>query len=90
MTQYYFIPPTVDEGPAGDNRLFWRYKITRADTVIKNADNTYSHYRAPGVEQLAPGTVFYQGGHIYPIDEGERQNLIAQGYSSQIVTEEQL
>ena len=90
MTQYYFIPPTVDEGPAGDNRLFWRYKLTRADTVIKNADNTYSHYRAPGIEQLAPGTVFYQGGHIYPIDEGERQNLIAQGYSSQIVTEGEL
>jgi hypothetical protein len=86
VTQYYFIPPTVDEGPAGDNRLFWRYKITRADTVIKNADGSYSHYRAPGIDQLEAAEVFYQGGHIYPISEGERENLIKYGYSSQIVT----
>jgi len=86
VTQYYFIPPTVDEGPAGDDRLFYRYKLTRADTVIKNPDGSYSHYRAPGIDQLEAAERFYQGGHIYPIDEGERQNLIKYGYSSQIVT----
>ena len=90
MTQYYFIPPTVDEGPAGDNRLFWRYKITRADTVIKEQDGSYKHYRAPGIDQLEGAQRFYQGGHIYPITESERQDLINYGYASQIVTGDQL
>lgn len=85
---YYFTPPTVDEGPAGDNRLFWRYKITRADTVIGYADGSYDHFRTPGIEQLENARVFYQGGHKNLIkDEAERLNLIANGYAAYITEE---
>jgi hypothetical protein len=82
---YYFTPPTVDEGPAGDNRLFWRYKLTRADTVIGYDDGSYDHFRTPGLEQLEAARVFYQGGHKTIIkDEAERLNLIANGYAAYI------
>ena len=81
---YYFTPPTVDEGPAGDNRLFWRYKLTRADTVIKNADGSYDHFRTPGVEQLETATLFFQGGHKTEISSSERLSLIAAGYGDYI------
>ena len=81
---YYFTPPTVEEGPAGGSRLFWRFRLTRADTVLLNQDGTYSHYRSPGVEELEAAVCFYQGGHIYPITSEERTSLIAGGYGANI------
>jgi len=41
-----FLPPTVDEGPAGGGRLFSRYKITRGESVVKNGA-TYTRVRTP-------------------------------------------
>jgi hypothetical protein len=81
---YYFTPPTVEEGPAGGGRLFFRYRINRADTVLLNQDGTYSHYRSPGIEELEAAVRFYQGGHIYPITSAERASLIAGGYGPNI------
>ena len=84
---YYFTPPTVEEGPAGDSRLFWRYRLNRADTVLLNSNGTYSHFRSPGIEELEAAVRFYQGGHIYPITETERASLIAGGYGPNITEE---
>ncbi len=84
---YYFTPPTVEEGPAGMNRLFWRYRLNRADTVLLNQDGTYSHYRSPGIEELEAAVRFYQGGHIYPITSEERTSLINGGYGANITEE---
>ena len=81
---YYFTPPTVEEGPAGGGRLFFRYRINRADTVLLNADGSYSQYRSPGIEELEAAVQFYQGGHIYEITEAERTSLIAGGYGPNI------
>jgi hypothetical protein len=81
---YYFSPPTVDEGPAGDSRLMWRYKITRADTIIRNGDGSYSSYRAPGIDQLENASHFYQGGHIYPLTTQEYTDLTNAGYGAYI------
>ena len=84
---YYFIPPTVEEGPAGDSRLFWRYRLNRADTVLLNSDGSYSHFRSPGIEELEAAVRFYQGGHKYEITSAERASLIAGGYGPNITEE---
>lgn len=84
---YYFTPPTVEEGPAGMSRLFWRYRLNRADTVLLNQDGSYSHYRSPGIEELNEAVRYYQGGHIYQITEEERTSLIAGGYGPYITEE---
>ena len=34
---YYFLPPTVAEGPAGGGPLFFRYKLTRANSVLQRS-----------------------------------------------------
>lgn len=84
---YYFTPPTVEEGPAGGGALFFRYRINRADTVIKTLQGTYYSVRTPGIDELEDATLFYQGGHKYPITSQERTNLINAGYSAGITEE---
>jgi hypothetical protein len=32
---YRFTTPTISEGPAGEGRLFGRYRLTRGITVLK-------------------------------------------------------
>lgn len=81
---YFFTTPTVEEGPAGDDRLMWRYRLPRADTIIKNADGSYTHFRTPGLEQLEAAVLFYQGGHITEVSASERDDLIAAGYGPYI------
>lgn len=84
---YYFIPPTVEEGPAGGGPLFFRYRLNRADTVIKTLSGSYYQVRTPGIEELEQAALFYQGGHKYPISDQERLSLIAAGYGPNITEE---
>lgn len=83
---YYFTPPTVEEGPAGGGRLFFRYRINRANTII-NTNGIYESIRTPGIEQLDAATKFYQGGHKYEITDAERTSLINAGYGAYITEE---
>ena len=84
---YYFTPPTVEEGPAGGGPLFYRYRINRANTVIKTSQGSYYSVRTPGIEELEASTLFYQGGHKYPVSEQERTDLINAGFSAYITEE---
>ena len=73
-----FRPPTVDEGPAGGGRLFYRYKITRGDSVVKNG-GTYTRVRTPSLDEYLAATFVYQGGHEYEVTEAEKTALINAG-----------
>ena len=84
--KYFFTTPTVEEGPAGDDWLFYRYRLPRADTILKNADGSYSHFRTPGLEQLENAVLFYQGGHINEVSASEAADLTAAGYGAYITT----
>jgi hypothetical protein len=48
---YYFLPPTVEEGPAGGGALFYRYKLTRANSVLQRTDGSYYSVRTPSVDE---------------------------------------
>jgi hypothetical protein len=79
-----FTPPTVDEGPAGPPPLFYRYKITRADAVLKT-DGVYTRTRVPTEDEIAAADIYYAGGRGgYTITAGEAADLTTAGYGAYI------
>ena len=75
---YLFNPPTVEEGPAGFGRLFWRYRIARANTILV--------YGTPAVQDTEDADYCYLGGHEYILSQDEYDILVANGYGSSITT----
>ena len=82
---YLFKPPTVEEGPAGFGRLFWRYRINRANTILIYGQTTVS-IRTPGVNETLDADYYYLGGHEYILSTDEYNILVANGYGSNITT----
>jgi hypothetical protein len=80
---HQFIPPTVDETPAGFGRLMWRYRIARGDSILVNG-TVVTRLRTPGVDQVAEADYAYIGGHIYIISDIEKTILDNAGYSAYI------
>ena len=80
---YIFKPPTVEEGPAGFSRLFWRYRIARANTILVYGQTTTS-IRTPGVDETQNADYCYLGGHEYLLSQTEYNILVANGYSPNI------
>jgi hypothetical protein len=82
---YLFKPPTVEEGPAGFGRLFWRYRIARSNTILVYGTTIYFQ-RTPGVDETQAADYCYLGGHEYFISDVERTILVNGGYSAYITT----
>ncbi len=76
---YYFLPPTVEEGPAGGGALFYRYKLTRANSILQRTDGSYYSVRTPSVDETQSALYYYPGGHKNLISDAERTSLIAAG-----------
>jgi len=79
MTEFRFTPPTIDEGPAGGNRLFYFYKLARGITIVKSK-GVYSQVRYL-VDEDAENKALYQevyfGGRYYDVDATTKAALIA-------------
>jgi hypothetical protein len=86
MTQYYFSPPTVSEGPAGGGRLFIRYRLNRGVTVLRT-QGVWSEIRYPTEDQTRAAEWVFTGGYKNPISAVQRTELIANGYGSYITAE---
>lgn len=80
---WQFTGPTVDETPAGFGRLFWRFRIARADTLLVYGTAVTS-VRTPGVDQTLEADYCYQGGHVYIISDAEKTILTNAGYGAYI------
>lgn len=77
-----FTPPTVEEGPAGGGPLFFRYKIPRADAVLKT-DGEYTRTRVPTEGEIAAADIYYAGGRGgYVVSDAEAAALTAAGYGA--------
>ena len=85
---YYFLPPTVEEGPAGGGALFYRYKLTRANSILQRTDGSYYSVRTPSVDETQSALYYYPGGHKNLISDAERTSLIAAGYGAYIIEEQ--
>lgn len=72
-----FIPPTVDEGPAGFG-FFYRYKLSRGISVLK-LSGSYVRKRVPSTDEIDASTEYYAGGHIYEVSEATKASLLAAG-----------
>jgi len=81
---FYFTPPTVDEGPAGYNRLHFRYKLKRGITVI-NEGGVYRQARYPSLIELNAATKYYLGGYRHLVNAAEKASLEAAGYTVETV-----
>jgi len=82
---YQFSPPTVEEGPAGFGRLFWRFRIARSNTLLVYGTAVVSE-RTPGVDETIAADYCYLGGHIYNISPTEVTILTNAGYGAYITT----
>lgn len=83
MANYLLRPPQVDEGPAGFGRLLYRYKITRADSLIMTA-GVVTRQRTFSNVQTEAAQYVYLGGHEYYISLSEYTQLVAAGYGQYI------
>jgi hypothetical protein len=79
MTQWLFKTPTVEEGPAGQARLFHFYKIDRGITIVRELDGDYAQVRYLQDEQYATYPEIYQGGYNHVVDDATKARLIAGG-----------
>jgi hypothetical protein len=81
---YIFTTPTISEGPAGEGRLFSRYRLTRGVSVLK-VDGEYYEFRSPSSEEIAEAEAAYIGGYSYEVSAGEKASLEAAGYTVETV-----
>jgi hypothetical protein len=81
---YQFTTPTVSEGPAGEGRLFSRYRLTRGITVLK-VDGVYYETRYPSSEEVEAAQEAYIGGYTYIVSAAEKAGLEAVGYTVETV-----
>jgi len=81
---YRFTTPTVSEGPAGEGRLFGRYRLVRGITVLK-IDGQYYQIRFPSSEEVEAAQEAYIGGYSYEVSAGEKAALEAAGYTVETI-----
>lgn len=77
---YIFTTPYIEEGPAGEGRLFGRYRLNRGISVYKH-DGVYYNARFLTEDQIKEYDKFYLGGHNHEVDAAEAADLIAAGYN---------
>ena len=77
MTEWLFKTPTVLEGPAGQARLFYFYKIDRGITIVMDDNGEYQQIRYPQDSDLLNYPQVYRGGYNYTVDDATKAALIA-------------
>ena len=77
MTEYIFTTPIVEEGPAGDHRLFYFYKLNRGISIALKPTGGYEQIRYPVDGDLGAYPVVYRGGYNYTVDDTTKAALIA-------------
>ena len=77
MTEWLFKTPTVEEGPAGQSRLFHFYKIDRGITIVRELDGDYAQVRYLQDSDYALYPEIYQGGYNHIVDDATKSRLIA-------------
>jgi len=80
---YTLKPPTVEEGPAGKPPLFYRYRLTKADSLIMTA-GVVTRQRTFSNAQTSAADFAYIGGHEYVLSPIEYTQLVAAGYGAYI------
>jgi len=78
MTTYIFTTPYVEEGPSGQHRLFYFFKLRQGLTVYR-VGSTYRTGRFFTQDQLDSFDEYWLGGHEHSVTEATKNGLIASG-----------
>jgi hypothetical protein len=82
---YKFTTPTILEEFEGEyHPLFSRIKIEKGITVLK-VDGEYYEVRYPSAEEVADADISYIGGYSYEVEETEKDDLEAAGYTVETI-----
>lgn len=77
MTTYLFTTPVVEEGPSGEHRLFYFFRLNRGITVVRDG-SVYSTGRYFSHDQLEALDEYWLGGHEHPgVTEETKAAMIA-------------
>ncbi len=77
MTEWLFKTPTVEEGPAGEHRLFYFYKLDRGITIVMDTDGEWKQVRYAVESDLNAYPIVYAGGYNHTVDDATKASLIA-------------
>ena len=77
MTNWIFTPPTVKDGPAGEARLFYFYRLDRGITIVMDDSGEYQQIRYPQDIDLSLYPQVYRGGYEHIVDDAVKAALIA-------------
>lgn len=77
MANWLFKTPTVEEGPAGEHRLFYFYKLDRGITIVRNTNGSYAQVRYLLDSDYENYPEIYQGGYEHIVDDAVKARLIA-------------
>ena len=81
MANWIFNPPTLEEGPLAWEVPLDRYRMDRGISIGEIAPNVWEAQRfwsyTDQNDIINAGLRFYQGGHIYTVDDNTRNQLIA-------------
>jgi hypothetical protein len=69
----------VEEGPAGQARLFYFYKLDRGITIVLKPTGGYAQIRYPVDGDLSAYPAVYAGGYNHTVDDATKAALIAGG-----------
>ncbi len=77
MATWLFKTPTVLEGPAGESRLYYFYKIDRGISIVRLTNGNWKQVRFPVDDELDTYPAAYRGGYEYEVDDATKASLIA-------------
>jgi len=78
MPNYIFTTPVVEEGPSGEHRLFYFFKLKRGLTVTRTGED-YEIGRWYNHDELEAVDEYWLGGHEHEVTEATKNALIAGG-----------
>jgi hypothetical protein len=78
MANYIFRTPYVEEGPTGQHRLFYFFKLRQGITVTRTG-STFGLGRYFSQDQLDDVDEYWLGGHESSVSEATKAALIAGG-----------
>ncbi len=76
MANYIFTTPVVEEGPSGEHRLFYFYRLNRGLTITRTGEY-YEIGRWFNHDELEAVDEYWLGGHEHEVTEETKDALIA-------------
>ena len=77
MPNYIFTTPVVEEGPSGQHRLFYFFKLNRGLTIARYGA-TYEIGRWFNHDELQEADEYWLGGHEHEVTQATKDALIAE------------